>query len=118
MSRSVDERLTDIFGRISAIGVAEGLLRGTAAGVAETAFDAILYDLLVIREAVKNLPVEMCARHTEIPWSEIAKMRDVLAHVYFRVREATVRSTIDEPLAALRAVCETELSGLHTDDDE
>ena len=37
MSRSVDERLTDILGRISAIGVAEGLLRGTAAGVAGSA---------------------------------------------------------------------------------
>jgi uncharacterized protein with HEPN domain len=115
VSRSVAERLTDIVARISAIGIAEGLLHSTEAGVADTAFDAVLYDLLVIGEAVKHLPADICDRHPDIPWSEISKMRDLLAHIYFRVREVTVRSTIDEPLSALRAVCETELSVLQAD---
>lgn len=112
MTRSTADRLDDILGRIAAIDIAEGLLHSTVEGVSQTAFDAILYDLMVIGEAVKNLPDEMRARHGDIPWTDIARMRDLLAHVYFRVREATVRSTIDAPLAHLRAVCAGELAAL------
>ncbi|MEI7619373.1 MAG: HepT-like ribonuclease domain-containing protein [Actinomycetota bacterium] len=110
MTRSAADRLQDIIARIAAIDIAEGLLHSTVEGVAQTAFDAILYDLMVIGEAVKNLPDEMRVRHSDIPWTDIARMRDLLAHVYFRVREATVRSTIDAPLADLRAVCADELA--------
>lgn len=71
-----------------------------------------MYDLVVIGEAVKSLPAELCDRHPDIPWSDIAKMRDLLAHIYFRVREATVRTTIDKPLAALDTACRAELAAL------
>jgi uncharacterized protein with HEPN domain len=114
VSRSSDQRLTDILDRISAIGVAEELLLGAEvaenSGLMRTAFDAILYDLLVIGEAVKSLPADIKGRHQDIPWSEIAKMRDILAHIYFNVSGDVVRRTINDPLAALRAVCEAELS--------
>lgn len=33
-------------------------------------------------------------------------MRNILAHIYFNVRTDVVRSTINEPLAALRDACE------------
>mgnify|MGYP000567755306 CR=1 FL=1 len=116
MSRSTRERLDDIVERTARIGVAERLLTSPDTGVAETAFDAVLYDLVVIGEAVKNLPDEVLERHPDIPWSEIAKMRDVLAHIYFRVRSEVVKATIDEPLAALKAACEAELARLSRGD--
>jgi len=34
-----------------------------------------------IGEAVKNIPKELTERYPKIPWSEIAKMRDVLTHL-------------------------------------
>jgi uncharacterized protein with HEPN domain len=43
---------------------------------------AVLYQLIVMGEAVKRLSSEYRAQHTEIPWSLIAGMRDHLIHGY------------------------------------
>jgi len=43
---------------------------------------AVLYQLIVMGEAVKHLSSEFRAQHTEIPWSLIAGMRDHLIHGY------------------------------------
>jgi uncharacterized protein with HEPN domain len=43
---------------------------------------AVLYQLIVMGEAVKRLSNEFRAQHTEIPWSLIAGMRDHLIHGY------------------------------------
>ena len=46
-------------------------------------FDAILHNLHVIGEAVKRLPAAVKDQRSDIPWREIAGMRDVIAHAYF-----------------------------------
>ena len=43
---------------------------------------AVLYQLLVIGEAVKRLSREFRAQHRRVPWSLIAGMRDHLIHGY------------------------------------
>ncbi|MBM3335482.1 DUF86 domain-containing protein [Candidatus Sumerlaeota bacterium] len=43
---------------------------------------AVLYQILVIGEAVKRLSPEFREHHPEIPWSLIAGMRDHLIHGY------------------------------------
>ncbi|MDP1710898.1 MAG: DUF86 domain-containing protein [Candidatus Nanopelagicaceae bacterium] len=106
-------RLGDILERISRIESAEIMLVKAESNqdwdVAKTAFDAILYDLLVIGEVVKILDERIKLAYAGIPWKEITGMRDILAHEYFRVSSSIVRSTIDLPLADLRAACDTEL---------
>ena len=97
MTRSTGDRLTDILHRIRAIGVAEALMTSEESAVAETAFDAILYDLLVIGEAVKALPDAVRSTYESVPWSDIARMRDILAHHYFKVGPDVVHATIDKP---------------------
>jgi uncharacterized protein with HEPN domain len=77
--------------------------------VAKTAFDSILYDLVVIGEAVKTFKEDFKQRHAGIPWVDIAGMRDILTHEYFRVNSKVVRATIDSPLANLRVACAVEL---------
>jgi uncharacterized protein with HEPN domain len=47
--------------------------------------DQVLYRLLIIGEAVKNMPEEIRKQHTDIPWKAIAGLRDVLIHQYFGV---------------------------------
>ena len=73
---------------------------------AQVAFDAILYDLVVIGEAVKALSPGIKRKFSMIPWGQIAGMRDILAHEYFRVEGKVVRATIDKPLQELKLVCE------------
>ena len=47
--------------------------------------DAIIRRLEIIGEAVKNLPTSFKAKHPDIPWRQMAGMRDVLIHEYFDV---------------------------------
>ncbi|MCW3130208.1 MAG: DUF86 domain-containing protein [Methanophagales archaeon] len=46
---------------------------------------AVVRKLEIIGEASKNIPKEMRLRYKEIPWSDIAKMRDKIIHFYFGV---------------------------------
>lgn len=112
-SRDEATRLEDILDRISRIDHAEKMLVEAEGNqdwdVAKTAFDAILYDLLVVGEVVKTFDERIKQAHPAIPWKEIAGMRDILAHEYFRVNSSVVRSTIDSPLADLRTACRNEL---------
>ena len=40
-------------------------------------------DIEIIGEATKNLPAEWREAYPEIPWRNIARMRDKLTHHYF-----------------------------------
>ena len=51
-----------------------------------------------IGEAVKNIPQEITNSYPQIPWSEIAKMRDVLTHHYFGVDDRVLWDTLDSDL--------------------
>ena len=49
-----------------------------------------------IGEAVKNIPKELTQNHTDVPWSDIAKMRDVLTHHYFGLDDKVLWDTLGE----------------------
>jgi len=51
----------------------------------EMLFDAVLFNLEVIGEAVKKLPEDAKASVPEADWSGPARMRDLIAHHYFAV---------------------------------
>jgi len=72
-----------------------------AQDAAQLAFDALLYRLVVIGEAVKALPADLIASHPQVPWREIAKLRDLLAHHYYRVDAQVIRRTVEAPMEQL-----------------
>ncbi len=65
---------------------------------------AVLYEFLVMGEAAKRLSPGFRAGKPEVPWSQIAGMRDVLIHGYDRVNFDRVWSTIKGSLPDMLAV--------------
>jgi uncharacterized protein with HEPN domain len=47
--------------------------------------DSIIRRLEIIGEAVKNLPSGFKSKHADIPWKQMAGMRDILIHQYFDI---------------------------------
>lgn len=47
--------------------------------------DAVVRELLIVGEAAKRLSDEFKASHTDIPWRQMAGMRDILVHAYDHV---------------------------------
>jgi len=47
--------------------------------------DSIIRRIEIIGEAVKNIPDDVKSGYPDIPWNEIAGMRDILIHKYFGV---------------------------------
>lgn len=73
---------------------------------------AVLYQLIVIGEAVKRLSMEFRRQHPEIPWGLIAGMRDHLVHGYDMVDWEEVWRTatkdIPELLGQLKPLVQEE----------
>jgi uncharacterized protein with HEPN domain len=63
---------------------------------------AVLRGLEIIGEATKNLSRELRVKHREVPWRDIAGMRDKLIHEYFGVNLELVWVTIKNKLPELK----------------
>lgn len=99
MSRFDADRLEDITAAIAAIR--SHLLRGDLEDA--LILDAVRVRLIEIGEAVKALSTELTATEPEIPWRQIARMRDHLAHRYFATEVEVIRSTVTSDLSELEA---------------
>lgn len=64
---------------------------------------AVIRKLEIIGEAVKQLPEEATRPYPDIPWKQVAGMRDKLIHFYFGVDPALVWQTVRRRLPALKA---------------
>ena len=98
MSRREEERLRDIKDAIASIK--DHLER---AGNADDPLlhDALLFQFVVIGEAVKNLAAETRGRAPEIPWEDVAGFRDLIAHEYFRIQIDRVLEIVEGELPTL-----------------
>ena len=72
--------------------------------------DAVIRNLEIIGEAVKNIPPEVRALSPIVPWSKIAGMRDILIHVYFNIDTDIVWDVIQNKLKDLKTTAEVFLA--------
>ena len=70
--------------------------------------DAVLMQLTIIGEAVKNIDPQVLAKEPHIPWRSIAKLRDIVVHVYFGIKDSyivdIVENQTEELLKAARSI--------------
>ena len=97
MSYRDRQRISDILAAIDAISA--HLQRGDLSD--GLVFDAVRIRLLEIGEAVKALPADLLAGEPSIPWKQVARMRDHLAHRYFDTSHAIVQATVVHDLPDL-----------------
>ena len=78
-------------------------------GVSKTVFfkneekqSAVIRQIEIIGEAAKNMSKSFTKSYSEIPWKDIAGMRDKLLHHYFGVDLETVWKVIQEDLPNLK----------------
>ncbi|MGE4295459.1 MAG: DUF86 domain-containing protein [Campylobacterales bacterium] len=64
-----------------------------------------------IGEAVKKLPKEITQNYPEIPWVEIAKMRDVLTHHYFGLDDKVLWDTLGDEFSVFEMTIERMVDG-------
>lgn len=63
--------------------------------------DALLFQFVVIGEAVKHLASETRESAPDIPWIDIAGLRDLIAHEYFRIDIQRVLEIVERDLPPL-----------------
>lgn len=68
--------------------------------------DATIRQFEVVGEAVKRLSQDLKAQRPEIPWQDVAGMRDVLIHDYFAVDLKAVWSAAELDVPQLRRAIE------------
>jgi len=64
--------------------------------------DAIVRRLEIIGEAVKNIPAAFKTKHPDVPWKQMAGMRDVLVHEYFNVDLSLTWTVVKRELPSIK----------------
>jgi uncharacterized protein with HEPN domain len=107
---SIIPRLTDIVEAIERIHAALG---GIPFNVFKTDWQRqwlVERGIEIISEASRHLPNELKARHTDIPWPEVAGIGNVLRHNYEHVALDVLWGVVRDDLPPLEKVCREELT--------
>jgi uncharacterized protein with HEPN domain len=74
--------------------------------------DAVLYNIGIIGEAARHVPLEIEERFPEVPWAKMRAIRNVVTHQYAEVSPAIIWRTVQQNLPTLepqlRRILKTE----------
>ena len=70
--------------------------------------DGVCMKLIFIGESIKNIDKKtqgtLFCNYPEVPWKDVMKQRDLIAHHYFRIDADSIYSTINEDLPFLKNI--------------
>ena len=75
-------------------------------------FDAVIRNLQIIGEAVKNIPNDVRELNPEMEWRKIAGLRDILAHAYFQIEDEIIWDVMQNKVPSLLGVVSQLLEGM------
>lgn len=64
--------------------------------------DAVMRNLEIIGEATKNITMDFRQSHPEVPWRQMAGLRDILIHNYMGVNIRTVWNIVKNDLPTVK----------------
>lgn len=100
--RSFRDRLQDILDAIAQIEIE--LVKGKSAFEGNPLIQLwMVHHLMIIGEAVRAIDPAFRQQHPAIPWRQIAGMRNILVHDYFRINKEIVWETVDQHIPLLKA---------------
>ena len=67
----------------------------------ERTYDAVVRNLQIIGEVVKNVPMEFRDKYKQIEWRKIAGLRDILAHAYFSLEDEILWDVVENKVPIL-----------------
>jgi uncharacterized protein with HEPN domain len=112
MSRSLNLYLEDIIEAIRKIRSYTSLMNFEEFCADERTIDAVIRNLIVIGEAVKNMPEDVRKMEPGIEWRKIAGLRDFAAHAYFNVSNEIVWDVVQTKLLPLNEAAGRILNGI------
>ena len=75
---------------------------------------AVIRSIEIMGEAVKHISDEIRSMRRDVPWREIARMRDKCIHFYFGVDYEIVWNAVKEHIPRLRPMLQSLLDELRT----
>ena len=75
---------------------------------------AVVWKLEVIGEASKNVPASIRNKYKELPWKDMAGMRDKISHFYFGIDYQIVWEVIRKKLPVVKPAIRKMLRELRT----
>ncbi len=63
---------------------------------------AVVHEIEIIGEATKNIPIFIRNKYKELPWQDMAKMRDKISHFYFGINYEIVWKVVKERLPEIK----------------
>jgi uncharacterized protein with HEPN domain len=79
---------------------------------------AVIRALEVIGEASKNIPDTVRSKYPDIPWKQMAGMRDKLIHEYFGVDLDVLKKTITKQLPHIKPLIKKVFHDMQEHDNE
>ncbi|MEO8513292.1 MAG: DUF86 domain-containing protein [Ignavibacteria bacterium] len=65
-------------------------------------YDAVLRNIEIIGEAVKNIPDDIREKYNFIEWKKIAGLRDIVIHDHFGVNEEIIWDIVQNKIPELK----------------
>jgi uncharacterized protein with HEPN domain len=74
----------------------------------------MVHHLMIIGEAVRSIDPAVRQQYPRIPWRQMAGMRNILVHDYFRINRQIVWETVEKDIPPLKAELQSILDTLES----